>query len=352
METLETRRLLITGPIPAAIPAQNFANPEDANYDGTVSPADALIVINQLNRGETSDPPTKYSTDIDGDGVMSPRDALIVINRLNSRSDTSNVPPEQRAVGLRQSLEAGVLPPNMTLADAQEMLSTLENGGHYEAGERYRGGQMVNINDPPQDFAGMGAGADNSAAAWQPVSATGGNLLPEAASIDSIDSADRGESDPLALLDSADETLSDSLDDPTLSEASLDVTSTSGSEVIDRLSAQLAEQLADRLASADVRERLAQAMADAVARGDESAEDILHDVEAVRATLGNANSQIAQIFADLDFQAMVQQLGVDLGTLAYAILGANTPVGSVQPDAILAEFISRDYLFSVGESLP
>ena len=75
-------------------PWQNPADPLDVNADGTVSPLDALIVINDLNTSgsrplpaEPVEPnvPPPY-LDVNGDGFLSPVDALIVINQLNNQA--------------------------------------------------------------------------------------------------------------------------------------------------------------------------------------------------------------------------------------------------------------------------
>ena len=70
---------------------QNAASPLDVNNDGHISPLDALLVINRLNRAGTSavpsimvqyDVPAPY-WDVTGDHFVSPKDALVVINALN-----------------------------------------------------------------------------------------------------------------------------------------------------------------------------------------------------------------------------------------------------------------------------
>lgn len=63
---------------------------EDVDRNGTVSPMDALLVINEMNeRGAraTDDPdaPVENRLDVDQDGFLSPADALRVINYLNDR---------------------------------------------------------------------------------------------------------------------------------------------------------------------------------------------------------------------------------------------------------------------------
>lgn len=73
-------------------PQRPFLNPLDANDvngDGTVSPLDVLLIINELNEkgayelsetGELAEGPT---LDVNGDGSVSPLDALMIINHLN-----------------------------------------------------------------------------------------------------------------------------------------------------------------------------------------------------------------------------------------------------------------------------
>ena len=66
----------------------NSLNPLDVNNDGSVSPIDALIVINQLNTGKQPLRVSALATppfyDVSGDNFVSPVDALTVINYLNS----------------------------------------------------------------------------------------------------------------------------------------------------------------------------------------------------------------------------------------------------------------------------
>lgn len=72
-------------------PWHNFANPNDVNNDGRISPIDALQVINLLNsRGpgelEGSGVTAPPYVDVNADGRATAIDALIVINYLNERS--------------------------------------------------------------------------------------------------------------------------------------------------------------------------------------------------------------------------------------------------------------------------
>ncbi|MDA1055052.1 MAG: tandem-95 repeat protein [Planctomycetota bacterium] len=64
---------------------QNPVQPTDVNGDGTDSPLDALVIINELNTVGPHDLAGGVITaflDVNGDGVVSPIDALLVINRL------------------------------------------------------------------------------------------------------------------------------------------------------------------------------------------------------------------------------------------------------------------------------
>ncbi|QDV57113.1 hypothetical protein Mal33_31140 [Rosistilla oblonga] len=79
---------------------QNPSNSLDVNADGTVSPIDALLVINLLNRSsgtaisvlDLDTPPAFY--DVSGDAYVTAIDALQVINALNQRSATPSAEGE------------------------------------------------------------------------------------------------------------------------------------------------------------------------------------------------------------------------------------------------------------------
>lgn len=346
MEVLEGRRLLVVGVITPVSPPQNYGNPEDTNYDNQVTPIDALIVINRLNNPNQTDSQSSVSADIDGDGIISPRDALLIINRLNSGSDKSSVPPEQRAVGLRQSLDAGVIPPNMSLSEAEEMLETLENGGHYESGDRFRNGQMLNINESKEDVGKPLASAEGEQVEPTPVvenQTTAGDptepLFPPE------------EDDPFVVLDSASDTLDSDLHSPSLWDSTLEVDSTGSQEAVARVSQLLYDRIAERFSSAETREQLARAVADAIENGDKTVEEITSELQALRATLGDAHAQIAQLFANLDIDAIIDRLGIDLGTLAEAILSHEFTDFS-DHELVFAEFLGREYLEALGVVLP
>jgi hypothetical protein len=98
-------------------PWQNGTLPTDVNGDGVVSPIDALLVINYLNRdgsgpvpeitGDQGPPPY---LDVNGDGFITPIDALLVINLLNRASASAG---EGELVGPRfgnEALEERVVP--------------------------------------------------------------------------------------------------------------------------------------------------------------------------------------------------------------------------------------------------
>jgi len=82
VESLEDRRLMTV----------NWRNPVDSidvDSDGSVSPLDALVVINYINAGEPASLPTVHNPskpfyDADGDQKVSPLDVLVVVNHLNA----------------------------------------------------------------------------------------------------------------------------------------------------------------------------------------------------------------------------------------------------------------------------
>lgn len=69
----------------------NLLLPSDVNFDGNVSPLDALVVINYLNRntGGSSGSGSSGFLDVNNDGNISPLDALLVINTLNGSARPS-----------------------------------------------------------------------------------------------------------------------------------------------------------------------------------------------------------------------------------------------------------------------
>ena len=68
----------------------NRTNPLDVNASGTVTPADALTIVNYLNRNQAGSPPPPPQApppfyDVNDDGLITPADALRVVNGLNDR---------------------------------------------------------------------------------------------------------------------------------------------------------------------------------------------------------------------------------------------------------------------------
>lgn len=81
VEALERRQLL------AADVQHNYLEPLDVNNDSLISSADALVVINQLNRGPAvGQGAVERFLDVNDDSSVSPLDALRVLNCLNRRS--------------------------------------------------------------------------------------------------------------------------------------------------------------------------------------------------------------------------------------------------------------------------
>ena len=76
-------------------PWHNLANPLDVNHSGTVTPLDALLIINYLNqhgsRATSNLPPADdnqpLSIDTSHDDFLSAIDALLVINHLNTNAN-------------------------------------------------------------------------------------------------------------------------------------------------------------------------------------------------------------------------------------------------------------------------
>jgi hypothetical protein len=86
----------------------------DVSRDGTVSPVDALMVINELNRGgfrrlsaDGTDSVRKSAYDVNGDGYVSPADALQVINHIARRTVSDDVLRVSPPTGLATSIPMG-----------------------------------------------------------------------------------------------------------------------------------------------------------------------------------------------------------------------------------------------------
>jgi len=143
-ESLESRALLAAD----IVMLHNFAMPEDCDRSGSVSPLDALVVINELNGPDVNrGMDAARMLDVDADGVLSPLDALVVINYLNQNQadepvNPSSVPLSARIVRLESAIARGQLPTDLGMDDAVKLLHTMKNGGRPEIGERFIDGRV------------------------------------------------------------------------------------------------------------------------------------------------------------------------------------------------------------------
>jgi len=91
LEKLERREVFAAGFLVSSFFAsrQNPVMPADVNNDSTVTPLDALLVINELARlpsdAQATEPSTETTDffDVSGDGITTPLDALQVVNMLS-----------------------------------------------------------------------------------------------------------------------------------------------------------------------------------------------------------------------------------------------------------------------------
>ena len=102
--------------VPAGLrPAAATRSNLDVSLDGSISPLDALMIINNLNQqnaaGETDTKSfDKGNLDVNGDGRISPLDALIVINWLNlNKSGSADLALQKNPEILSDSLIASEL---------------------------------------------------------------------------------------------------------------------------------------------------------------------------------------------------------------------------------------------------
>ncbi len=144
IESLESRTLLAAD----VVMLHNFAMPEDCDQSGSVSPLDALVVINELNGPDANlGNDTARMLDVDADGLLTPLDALVVINYLNQNQadgaiNPSSVPLPVRIARLESAIGSGQLLADLGVEDAVELLHTMKNGGRPEIGERFIDGKV------------------------------------------------------------------------------------------------------------------------------------------------------------------------------------------------------------------
>ncbi len=128
-----TREVTIIVSAPPRGDWQNKANPFDVNANSLVDPLDALLVINELNNREFSDPntgilppaPNNLMTfvDVTGDDIVAPQDALLVINELPASSGgslRSPVAATSITTLSRPSLSAEIPPLSVDLAELDQ----------------------------------------------------------------------------------------------------------------------------------------------------------------------------------------------------------------------------------------
>ena len=84
IEALETRIALSADGLISM--RHNALLPTDVDMDGSTSPLDALVVINEINSKGSYDANQPTMSDTNNDGFISPLDVLMVINDLNSGS--------------------------------------------------------------------------------------------------------------------------------------------------------------------------------------------------------------------------------------------------------------------------
>lgn len=152
IESLESRALLAAD----IVMLHNFAMPEDCDQSGSVSPLDALVVINELNGPDANlGNDAARMLDVDADGLLTPLDALVVINYLNQNQadgviNPSSVPLPARIARLESAIAIGQLPTDLGMDDAVKLLHTMKNGGRPEIGERFIDGKVHSRMDVDQ----------------------------------------------------------------------------------------------------------------------------------------------------------------------------------------------------------
>jgi hypothetical protein len=150
VESLETRSLM-AGDI-----LHNFMMPEDTDGSGSITPLDALVVINRINQSDRAAVARVVENavrlvDVDADNSLTPLDALVVINQINSSTlgadiaqavRASRVDVQRRIERIEQAIVDNALPPNLTVEVAEGILRTLRSGGRPELGDRMVDGRM------------------------------------------------------------------------------------------------------------------------------------------------------------------------------------------------------------------
>lgn len=141
-------------------PWQNASLPADVNADTSVTPLDALVLINRLNAegsgslpvppSSTSEPPPYL--DVNGDDALSPLDVLLVINYINSAdsvSDTTYI-----------SLQGGSISVEGSGAEAEGGVVTVTSAGTYSISGTLDDGQVIVDTDDEEDVTLILNGVD------------------------------------------------------------------------------------------------------------------------------------------------------------------------------------------------
>lgn len=116
-------------------PRHNSALPHDANQDGNVTAADALVIINDLARHSArilaADETSGFDVDVNNDGAATALDALLVINHLGRVSPPveAESPALSPAVALDSALSDRALPADNVDSAIVSVDSTFEMAG-------------------------------------------------------------------------------------------------------------------------------------------------------------------------------------------------------------------------------
>ncbi|MFG0263183.1 MAG: cadherin-like domain-containing protein, partial [Novipirellula sp. JB048] len=118
----------VIGVLENAKPFHNHENPYDVDYGGTVTVADALLIINYLNvyaPGPVGPGNPAYGYDVNGDGLVTALDALLILNEINrsgSGGDTVGGGEQEEIQPDGEQILPAAIP---QIADGGH-----ENGGH------------------------------------------------------------------------------------------------------------------------------------------------------------------------------------------------------------------------------
>jgi hypothetical protein len=110
---------------------QSPTHPLDVNVDGFITPLDALLIINELNKNGSRELPIPYPDgfapppyyDVSGDRVIAPQDAVIVINFLNAFGSGA-VPPVRGGGAEGEAEGEGDARRNLASADPGQRITT------------------------------------------------------------------------------------------------------------------------------------------------------------------------------------------------------------------------------------